>query len=117
MKKILSVLVLAALLIVSAASAGNGSIAVSPSPAIVGDSLVFSGCGYTAGQNVQVQAVHNTKPATYILQIGETVGAGGCFSTADFPYVVPAPGKWTINVSDYNSGHQQAATLNFFVNQ
>ncbi len=102
-------------LLAPTASAANGTLTVSPNPAVVGDPLVFSGCGYTPGQDVQVQAVHNTKIATYILQQTEFVDATGCFSTANEPYIAPDAGKWTANAFDYNTGQKVAATLNFFV--
>lgn len=115
MRKILALAAFAALLIVPAASAANGKLVVSPSPAVVGDSLVFSGCGYPPGYYLQVRATYDTKAATYILYLAvETDDLTGCFSTSDTPYAVPAAGKWTINVFDYDSG-QKLATLNLTV--
>ena len=110
------VAVISALCIVSVASADKRTILYSPNPAHVGDSLVLSGCGYTPGEYLQVQAVHNSKTATTILQIGETIDSAGCFSTDNAPYTLVSNevGKWVANVFDYNTGLKES-TLNFYV--
>jgi hypothetical protein len=114
MTKLLLVLavVAATLCFASSAFAGKPSLTYSPNPIFVGDSLVFSGCGYTPNTAIQVQAIHNTKPNTWILQVGETTDANGCFSTADYPYTVPTSGKVTASVFE---GSHKDATINFTV--
>jgi hypothetical protein len=115
MKKLLLLLAIsavAALCVTATALADNPRLTFSPDPIAVGDSLVFSGCGYTPNVAIQVQAVHNTKPYTWILQIGETTDANGCFSTADFLYTVPVSGKVTASVFE---GLHKDVTINFTV--
>ena len=113
MKRLVAlVLSAAALSFTAAASADNPALTFSPNPVSVGDSIVFSGCGYVPGQTYLVQAVHNTKAVTVILQIGEVADANGCISTADYPYFVPEPGKWTATVW---SGIKHLVTINFNV--
>lgn len=114
MKKLALIALFAALLVVPAASASTTKLLVTPSPAHVGDAVVFSGCGYPPSLDIQVQAVNNTKTAEYILQITETTDASGCFSTDNAPYVIPAAGKWVTNVFGVATGHK-LATLNFTV--
>lgn len=115
MKKVIALIALiASLVLVSAANADRADLIATPSNPTVNQSVVFSGCGYVSGQQIQVQAVYNTKPVTYILQLSETVDANGCFSTNDYSFVIPYSGKWTINTSSYNTGNK-IATINLFV--
>lgn len=109
---VLTATIAAALSFAAAASADNPALTFSPNPAAVGDSLVLSGCGYSAGQDYQVQLVHNTKAVTDILQIDELADANGCISTADFPYLLPDAGKWTATVW---IGIKHLVTVNFTV--
>lgn len=105
--------VLAVLGLVSTAAADNPALVVSPSPTFVGDQIVFSGCGYVPGASLMVQAVHNTKAVTDILQVGVTVDSSGCLSTSAFPYTVPDAGKWTANVIEQSG--KKDVTINFTV--
>lgn len=115
MKRIISLIVVVIMLtFVGGAIGGTSKLSVSPSSPVVGDNMIFSGCGYTPGDYLQVQAVFNSKSATVIDQIGETVDVNGCFSTSDFPVVASNAGKWTTNVFSYATGHK-LATLNFIV--
>jgi hypothetical protein len=107
--------IIAALSIVSVASADKRTLSYSPNPANVGDSLVFSGCGYGPREDLLVQAIHNTKFSEEIVQIQEFADSNGCFSTSDFPYTIQSSGKWVANVYDYNSAHK-LSTLFFTVN-
>lgn len=115
MKKLLLLLAVAAvaLCVAASASADNPALTFSPNPAVVGDSIVFSGCGYVPGASLTVQAVHNTKAVTDILQIGVTVDSTGCLSTSSFPYTVPDAGKWTANVIEASG--KKDVTINFTV--
>ena len=114
---VLAAFLVAALCVVSTASADKRTLSITPTPVSVGAALIFTGCGYIPGTNVGVQLVRNTKTAEWIFQVDETVDATGCFSTADAPYLVPAAGKWTANLflGDSVPAQNKSATLIFFV--
>jgi hypothetical protein len=89
----------------------DATIVVTPSAPVVGDSLVFSGCGYEPGVGVGVSLV---TPEAYV-SFGAPAGADGCFSTATTEVlIVTAAGDYT--ASTYPSGkHRPDATVSFVV--
>lgn len=112
-KLVLVVAVLVALCVVSAAAADNPRLTFSPDPIFVGDPLVFAGCGFTPNTKVLLQAIHNTKPDTWILQVDDITDTNGCFDTADYlPFLVPTAGKVTASVFE---GSHKDVTINFTV--
>jgi hypothetical protein len=101
-----------------AAPGGNGkgqsdpNVSVSPSPAHVGDSLVFSGCGYAAASGVTV--VINSPFAVSFT--GATTDGSGCFSTSGWGYTARTAGSYTVNVYQPTDHHNPSGSLTFTVN-
>jgi len=103
MKKI--VLVLTALLVslvaATAASAGSSpsTLTVTPSAPLLGDSLVFSGCGWNATNPNQTQnlvALDIHEPDFNYVVIYVPVSKSGCFTTAGIDYQATQTGTYTV---------------------
>jgi hypothetical protein len=72
------------------------TVTVTPSPAHVGDQLVFAGCGYGAGKDIAL-SVHD--PTGYPTGFSTRVDTNGCFdSSAFFRYAPPVPGEYEVYV-------------------
>ena len=90
-----------ATLSVSTADAGGALLTPEPS---VGSSLVFSGCGYTAGVGVSV-TVQSPSAMSFF---GAMAGSDGCFSTASTQtYIAQDAGSY--QASSYQSSKRRAA--------
>ena len=77
----------------------------------VGSSLVFSGCGYTAGDGVSV-TVHSPSAVSFFGAVAEN---DGCFSTASTQtYITQDAGSY--EASSYQSNKRRAAaTVSFTI--
>jgi hypothetical protein len=116
MKKYLA-LALTALAIVAApfpASAArpnhDATLVVTPAAPVVGDSLVFSGCGYAPGVGVRVSLI---TPEAYV-SFGAPAGPDGCFDTAATEVMI-ATAAGTYEASTYSGARRADASLTFTV--
>lgn len=109
-----ALLVAASALPTAARPGSDATLVVTPNAPIVGDSLVFTGCGYTPGVGVTV-SVHSPTATAFF---GSLADADGCFSTgATEDFVVTVAGDYT--ASTFQSGHgpnKALVTLAFIVN-
>jgi hypothetical protein len=78
---------------------------------VVGDNLVFSGCGYAANADVSVVVV--SPYATSFT--GASVGSDGCFSTSTWGYTALEAGSYTVKIYQSTDKHNPSASLNFNV--
>jgi len=83
------------------ASAGSSTLTltVTPSAPLLGDSLVFTGCGWNATnpngtQNLVSVLIH--QPDSVYWGVTVPVAKSGCFTTAAFPYLVPQVGAFQV---------------------
>lgn len=115
MKKLLVLVTLFGVLVFATSASANrnhaATVVVSPSPAHVGDSLTFSGCGYTVGEAVTVVVI--SPQATSFS--GANADGNGCFSTAGtWGYTAQQAGNYEVDTYTSN-GHHADATLAFTV--
>ena len=95
----------------NARPASGATLAVSSDAPVVGDSLVFSGCGYGPGVGVTVTVQSPTALAFF----GSIADADGCFSTgATENFVVTVVGDYT--ASTWQGGRKALASAAFTVN-
>jgi hypothetical protein len=78
---------------------------------VVGDNLVFSGCGYAANANVSVVVV--SPYATSFT--GANVGSDSCFSTGTWGYTAQEAGSYTVKIYQSTDHHNPSASLTFNV--
>lgn len=94
----------------AAAAAARPTLAVNPSAPVAGDSLVFTGCGYTPGVGVTV-VVHSPAAISFF---GSLADNDGCFSTAATEnYVAQLAGDYT--AESFQGRKKAAAGLSFSV--
>ena len=96
MKRLFLLAIAAGLLTVPSALASDGTLSVSPSSPHVGDSLVFSGCGYTAGEEWYVVVAAPNKKGNATVEVD--TDATGCLTTAAAPYVARYSGVYRVYV-------------------
>lgn len=107
----------AAVLFVSPALAArhhhaDPTVSVNPSPAYVGDSLVFSGCGYAASSNLTL-VVDSPFAMSFT---GASTDTSGCFSTASsWGYTALMAGSYTVDVYQPTDHHKPSGSLTFGV--
>jgi hypothetical protein len=86
-------------------------VSVSPSAPLVGDNLVFSGCGYVASSNVSV-VVSSPFAASFT---GASTDSTGCFSTSSWGYTALMAGSYTVQVYQDTDHHNPSGSLTFSV--
>lgn len=78
---------------------------------VVGENLVFSGCGYAANSSVSV--VVNSPFAVSFT--GASTDGNGCFSTSTWGYSALMAGSYTVNIYQSTDHHNPSGTLTFSV--
>src|SRR6185369_3500724 len=103
MKKLVLVLAVLLVSLVAATGASAGSspstLTVTPSIPLLGDSLVFTGCGWNATNPNQTQnlvALDIHEPDFNYVVIYVPVSKSGCFTTAGIDYHVSQTGTYTM---------------------
>lgn len=89
----------------SASGADKATLSVTPSAIAVGDSLSFSGCGYTPAEGVSVVL----RSPYAISFFGATADSNGCFDTTTTEtYIALEAGEYTARAYQSNDHHADA---------
>lgn len=111
-KTLLALSVVALALTTAPAYGGNAhpTVTVNPAAPVVGDTLVFAGCGYTPNIGVTV-TVQSPSAVSFF---GGIAGTDGCFSTAATEtYVAQDAGDYTVDA--YQGRKRAVASTSFTI--
>lgn len=86
-------------------------VSVNPSTAVVGDNLVFSGCGYASSSSVSV-VVDSPFAVSFT---GASTDSNGCFSTSGWGYTALMAGSYTLDIYQSTDHHNPSGSLTFSV--
>jgi hypothetical protein len=86
-------------------------VSVNPSAPLVGDNLVFSGCGYAASSNVSV-VIDSPFAISFT---GASTDSSGCFSTSGWGYTALMAGSYTVEIYQGSDHHNPSGYSTFSV--